>query len=144
MFPFFFMERLCKKCDTQKPMSEFYVARRDKLPLASAYNYECKSCVKKRVRAKHLENPDRTKNNDLKRMYGITLEEHNKMFDEQNGACYLCHKPGDGRWKKLCVDHDHKTGKVRKLLCRSCNTALGQVGDNIDLLERMVTYLKEN
>ena len=75
------------------------------------------------------------------RSYGITLEEHNRMFEKQNGVCYLCKKPGDGRWKKLCVDHDHETGKVRKLLCRSCNTALGQVGDNVNLLKAMIEYL---
>lgn len=138
------MERLCKKCDSTKPLSEFYVARKDKLPNPSAYNYECKSCAKERVRARHLMNPNRTKHNDLMRMYGISLEEHNQMFEEQNGLCYLCNKPGDGRWKKLCVDHDHETGKVRKLLCRSCNTALGQVGDNIELLTKMIEYLSNH
>ena len=134
------MKKTCYICKVEKSTDDFYVRNKKTMVLHGS----CKECDKARVRKRHLENPARTKNNDLKRMYGITLEEHNKMFDEQSGVCYLCHKPGDGRWKKLCVDHDHKTGKVRKLLCRSCNTALGQVGDNIDLLERMVTYLKEN
>ena len=122
------MKRTCYKCKAEKSAEDFYVRNK----ISAVRHSVCKECTKERARQRHLENPDRTKNNDLKRIYGISLEEHTKMFDEQNGVCYLCHKPGDGRWKKLCVDHDHKTGKVRKLLCRSCNTALGQVGDNIE------------
>lgn len=129
--------RTCMTCREEKSILEFYF--RDKK--TGRRHSACKECDKERVKARHLENPDRTKNNDLMRTYGITLEEHTRMFEEQNGVCYLCKKPGDGRWKKLCVDHDHKTGKVRKLLCRSCNTALGQVGDNVDLLKAMIEYL---
>jgi hypothetical protein len=44
----------------------------------------------------------------------------------------------------LCVDHDHKTGKVRQLLCRNCNMVLGQVGDNANLLEEMIKYLQKH
>ena len=134
------MKRTCYKCKVEKTTEDFYVRNKVTMVRQSV----CKECTKERVRKRHLENPARTKNNDLKRMYGITLDEHNKMFEEQNGVCYLCKKPGDGRWEKLCVDHDHTTGKVRKLLCRSCNTALGQVGDNVDLLMNMVQYLKEH
>jgi hypothetical protein len=63
------------------------------------------------------------------------------MFEKQKGLCAICGKEGDGRWKKLCVDHCHSTGKVRELLCRNCNMVLGQVGDNRDLLMEMVSYL---
>jgi hypothetical protein len=66
------------------------------------------------------------------------------MYEEQNGACAICKGEGDGRWKKLCVDHDHKTGKVRQLLCRNCNVVLGQVGDNPNLLEEMIKYLQKH
>lgn len=132
--------RTCIECKKSKSPTEFYVRNKVKGHLSSS----CKECTKERVRKRHESNPSRTKNNALKRQYGITLDEHNKMFDEQNGVCYLCKKPGDGRWKKLCVDHDHTTGKVRKLLCRSCNTALGQVGDNVELLTNMIQYLKEH
>ena len=132
--------RTCIVCKESKLLTDFYVRNKVKGYLSSS----CKECDKARVKKRHEEDPSRAKGNDLKRKYGITLDEHNKMFDEQNGVCYLCKKPGDGRWKKLCVDHDHTTGKVRKLLCRSCNTALGQVGDNIDLLENMIMYLKQH
>ena len=87
---------------------------------------------------------DITKNNDLKRLYGITLDEHTQMYEEQNGVCAICKGEGDGKWKKLCVDHDHKTGKVRQLLCRNCNMVLGQVNDNVNLLSEMIKYLQKH
>ena len=59
-------------------------------------------------------------------------------------VCAICEKPGDGKWKKLCVDHDHKTGKVRQLLCRNCNMILGQVDDNINHLEKLTEYLQKH
>ena len=101
----------------------------------------CKECDKERVKKRHQDNPERTRNNDLKRNYGITLAEHKQMFEEQKGLCAICKKEGDGKWKKLCVDHDHKTGKVRQLLCRNCNMVLGQVGDNVQNLQNMIEYL---
>ncbi len=104
----------------------------------------CKECDKARVKARHQANPERTRNNDLKRNYGITLQEHQEMYKNQNGVCAICKGEGDGKWKKLCVDHDHKTGKVRQLLCRNCNMVLGQVGDNANLLEEMIKYLQKH
>jgi hypothetical protein len=104
----------------------------------------CKECDKERVKKRHEENPERTRNNDLKRNYGITLDEHTQMFNDQKGVCAICKGEGDGKWKKLCVDHDHKTGKVRQLLCRNCNMILGQVGDNTNLLEEMIKYLQKH
>ena len=124
-------------CGVEKSILEFYF--RDKK--TGRRHSACKECDKARVKARHQANPERTRNNDLKRNYGITLEDHSKMYEEQNGRCAICGSEGDGRWKKLCVDHDHKTGKVRKLLCRNCNMILGQVGDNTQTLQSMVEYL---
>ena len=55
--------------------------------------------------------------------YGITAEQYNKMLAEQNGVCAICGRPP--KTKRLHVDHDHKTGKIRALLCMMCNTKLG-------------------
>ena len=66
------------------------------------------------------------------------------MYDVQNGVCAICKKSGDGKWKKLCVDHDHKTGKVRQLLCRRCNMILGQAYDDSGLLADMIAYLNRH
>lgn len=127
-------------CGEEKLATEFYM--RDKK--TGRRHSACKECDKARVKARHQTNPQRTKNNDLKRMYGITLQEHQEMYENQSGRCAICKKEGDGKWKKLCVDHDHETGKVRQLLCRRCNMVLGQVYDNISLLEEHIKYLKKH
>ena len=132
--------RTCMTCGVEKNIVEFYVRNKKTGRRHSA----CKECDKARVKARHQANPERTRNNDLKRNYGITLQEHQEIFDEQKGDCAICKGEGDGKWKKLCVDHDHKTGKVRQLLCRNCNMVLGQVGDNVNLLEEMIKYLQKH
>jgi len=127
-------------CGKEKLATDFYVRNKVSMVRHSI----CKECDKRKSKKRHEENPERTRNNDLKRNYGITLDEHTQMYEEQNGACAICKGEGDGRWKKLCVDHDHKTGKVRQLLCRNCNVVLGQVGDNPNLLEEMIKYLQKH
>jgi len=132
--------RTCMTCGVEKNITEFYMRNKKTGRRHSA----CKECDKARVKARHQANPERTRNNDLKRNYGITLQEHQEMYDNQNGLCAICKNEGDGKWKKLCVDHDHETGKVRQLLCRRCNMVLGQVYDNISLLEEHIKYLKKH
>lgn len=127
-------------CNKEKLATEFYVRNKK----TGVRHSSCKECDKARVRERHQANPERTRNNDLKRNYGITLDEHTQMYETQNGVCAICKGQGDGKWKKLCVDHDHETGKVRQLLCRNCNMVLGQVGDNINLLEEMIKYLQKH
>ena len=74
----------------------------------------------------------------LKHKYGLTLEALDKLFFDQKGLCAICKKSN----KRLTVDHCHTTGKVRGLLCDSCNGALGRLGDDIEGLERAIQYLK--
>ncbi len=72
--------------------------------------------------------------------YGITIDEYDTLLRSQNGVCAICSRePVDGQ--RLAVDHDHKTGKVRGLLCFKCNTGLGHLGDSLDTLKRAVDYL---
>jgi hypothetical protein len=132
--------RTCMTCDVEKHIIEFYM--RDKK--TGRRHSACKECDKARVKARHQANPDRTRNNDLKRNYGITLQEHQEMYEVQNGLCVICKKPGDGKWKKLCVDHDHKTGRVRQLLCRRCNMILGQAYDDKSLFSEFILYLERH
>lgn len=71
------------------------------------------------------------------------------MLTEQKGVCHSCGKPNEtvhhrtGEVKNLCVDHDHETGKVRRLLCTSCNMVLGLVNDNPKLLRFLADYVEE-
>ena len=81
----------------------------------------------------------------LKRDYGITIEEYEKMRSDQNDLCAICGS-AEGNWKangsRLVVDHCHKTKKVRGLLCPSCNRGLGQFEDDSNRLKNAITYLQ--
>lgn len=76
--------------------------------------------------------------------YGLSIEQHEAMLIKQGYRCYICDThQDDTRFGKLSIDHCHKTGVVRKLLCPQCNTALGQARDNPGTLRRMAAYLEE-
>lgn len=78
---------------------------------------------------------------DLRRGFGITADDYERMLAEQGGVCALCFKDNvDGR--RLAVDHDHTTGKVRGLLCSPCNRAIGFFGDDPRVMERAAIYVE--
>lgn len=74
------------------------------------------------------------------RMYGIDVADYERMLGENDGGCHICGRKPEGT-RALDIDHDHKTGKVRGLLCSNHNRALGLLGDDISLLLRSVEYL---
>jgi len=86
-------------------------------------------------------NPDVGINGHLLRKYKITLEQYNELFEKQNGRCAICKQKPTKR--RLDVDHNHKTGKVRGLLCLACNAGIGQLDDDINILQEAINYLKE-
>lgn len=77
--------------------------------------------------------------------FGLTDEDYNKLFIKQKGLCEICKKPEtatlNGKIVKLAVDHDHKTGKVRGLLCKRCNLFIGHVEEDIIILQNAIDYL---
>lgn len=81
--------------------------------------------------------------------YGLTLDDYERKHSRQRGLCYICNRPEraiDKRYgvpRKLSVDHDHKTGFVRGLLCMKCNRGLGLFEDNEDLLAAAIAYLRK-
>lgn len=85
---------------------------------------------------------DRRWEKQLRVRFGITPEQYWEMHDKQNGLCKICKKP-QSVGIKLDVDHNHKTNKVRGLLCRSCNTGIGLLRDSFSLLWEAVKYLLE-
>lgn len=89
----------------------------------------------------YTKDKDRSNNWRIRRLYGISLADYNTMFEAQNGVCKICGTPPDsnGKIKRLHIDHDHKTGKVRGLLCVTCNTGLGFVEAGV---EKFINYLK--
>lgn len=77
----------------------------------------------------------------LKRKYKLTSEEYDRILAAQDGKCAICYRPPDDD-RVLAVDHCHRTGKVRGLLCGLCNRALGCLGDDTTLLYRAIDYLE--
>ena len=90
-------------------------------------------------------------NGHLKRKYGITLDQYNVILAAQGGVCKICLGADSREWKDgrkqlapLCVDHEHKSGKVRGLLCNRCNVAIALAQENIDILASAIRYLSES
>jgi hypothetical protein len=79
---------------------------------------------------------------DLRRIYGITLEQYNLLLNHQEGKCAICSKYIGCERKRINIDHDHNTNRVRGLLCNSCNTALGRLGDSVEGLLKAINYLE--
>ena len=135
--------KTCTTCDTEKPFSEFYKGKRYK----DGYTTKCKPCMSAfyKVRNARPEIKARARENSYRTKYGITVDQYNLMLQEQNYSCKICgstdSKRGDQRFM---VDHCHKTGEVRGLLCSQCNSALGLFEDNPQLLQSAINYLSTN
>lgn len=91
-------------------------------------------------------NPELVKRYDrsskLKYAYGITLSDYNAMLNAQGGVCAICKQPCKTR-RRLAVDHNHVTGKVRGLLCNACNNELGRFVDSSEILKAALDYINE-
>lgn len=143
-------QKICSKCEVEKPLSDFSNQKNAKdgkqqwcKPCHTAafkiFYKENKEVKYAKTQAWKKEHPDRVKHHRLKEAYGITLEDYDRMLKDQSGVCKICAKtPGK---RALCVDHDHKTGAVRGLLCDQCNFALGHFNDNPVLLKNAIKYL---
>ena len=94
------------------------------------------------------DNPEKVKNTILKRKYKITLDRYNELYIKQGGVCAVCFERETmkylGKVRVLCVEHDHKTGKVRGLLCSNCNRALGLLQDSPVVVNSLKEYLINN
>lgn len=116
-----------------------------------------------RIKKWRKENPDKYKKQEadrryrrrqngslessrLKYLYGITIEKYNQMMSDQGGVCSICALAGTVKPEKraLCVDHDHKTGKIRGLLCHAHNFLIGYAHDSLNELSAGYHYLKHH
>lgn len=86
------------------------------------------------------------RNKTLKRKYGIGVAQYEQLLEAQGGVCAICHKPEEtlfhGKPRRLAVDHDHATNRVRGLLCHNCNRAIGLMRDDSERLAQAAVYLK--
>lgn len=107
------------------------------------YYNDHKKEINKKYKEWYKENKDVDRERHLKRKYGISNNDYEKMIILQNGKCAICgNLPTPNT--KLHVDHDHQTGKIRKLLCKNCNNALGYAREDISILDRMIDYLNSH
>lgn len=75
--------------------------------------------------------------------YGISAEDYYKLLEKQEQKCAICGAEiGDSNGNRLYVDHDHKTGKVRGLLCANCNFGIGSLKDDVEILKKAILYLE--
>lgn len=88
----------------------------------------------------NLAHPEKRKEIKLKKLYGLTLADFNEMLVAQNGVCAICREPSS---KTLSVDHCHKTGVIRGLLCSNCNRGIGFLKDSQDILFSALNYLNK-
>lgn len=96
------------------------------------------------ISLKELIKKTKTKERMLMRRYNLSIYDYEKMYLSQNKCCKICNiELPLGTLKGLYVDHCHKTGKVRGLLCRGCNFTLGIYKDNIEMFINFIKYLKE-
>ncbi len=147
------VEKPCRICEKVLPQADFQ-------PSGWTARYpHCRKCnnqKRKRYRQNFPERDRQTRRNDfrkhsarcreetrrylLKKKFGLSESAFNDLLESQNGVCAICGGKPAGR--RLAVDHDHKTGRVRGLLCLHCNTGLGNFKDSVALLGCVLAYLK--
>jgi len=128
-----------------RPSNQHRVNRKDSSAGFSPDNCEWKEVIPSKDKAAYQRmwrkaNPDKSKNNELMRSFGITLEEYNVMLKSQENVCKICGNTEPYN-SSLAVDHCHSTGKVRGLLCSNCNRGLGFMQDSKVLLANAISYL---
>lgn len=132
--------RTCRTCRVQKTLEEFTRVK-GKIVL------RCRQCTTARTWTWRQQNPDGKRAYDLKRLFGITIDDYERLFSEQHGVCAICKHaeriidPRTGELRRLAVDHCHERKQVRGLLCADCNKALGAFQDDPSLLRAAIEYL---
>lgn len=114
--------KFCRCCGQVKPHSEWH----RNATASDGLSTSCKACRAVKGRAGHL-----------KRNYSLTEADRDEMVASQMGLCVICLKA-----PAVHVDHCHKTGKVRGVLCFNCNSAIGKLGDDPDAVRRAAAYLE--
>ena len=149
------MKKVCKDCNTEYDISNFFYRNKSK-NYTSPYCKKCfmrknnnyrnknKNKIKAIKRKEYIKNKDKYISRELYKKYKITLNEYNEMLEKQGNRCFICNVHKDDCSKGLAVDHNHNTGKIRKLLCRQCNSILGYSKENIEILSKCIDYINKD
>ncbi len=133
----------CYACGLEKPFDCFHKNK----GRSDGHADECKQCRKlkqnQRLEQDYLGTRLKERANNLKRLFNMSLEEYDQKAQKQENVCAIC-KGNCKSGKRLAVDHDHKTGKIRDLLCGNCNGGLGKFQDDPELLIKAAEYLRKH
>ena len=134
------MTKTCTRCSTERNIKEF---DKHKYGRRNTCKY-CRQAVNRAAYQTKKNSPELKASNharQIKVQYGISIEQYNEMLKRQNGVCKICKSENN---RRLCVDHCHKTGRIRGLLCDNCNKAMGILGDDPVRLRLCAKYLEES
>ena len=126
-------DRLKIKQKEKEDNRRYYVENRDRLKTEALKRYI--------TRSNSPEFKIQMRNRNLISKFGITLDQYNEIFLKQQGKCAICETDKPKGRGSLHVDHDHKTGKIRGLLCHNCNVGLGNFKESIDIFKKAAIYL---
>lgn len=141
----------CSKCRETKALSEF---RSDGNWKDGRYPY-CHPCRREWQRAYYRRHQEQMKaaarrswskhkDRRLPEKYGMTPDAYAVMWKNQRGVCAICEGLPGGRSGRLHIDHDHQTEALRELLCNRCNLVLGNIQDDVAMLEKLIAYIKKH
>lgn len=137
-------QKWCRKCQDFRPLGSFQVCRTAPDGLQSL----CAACNKAVQTAWRNANREKRRDYQLKSLlkkFKVTVQDYQNMLHAQNSACAVCQQPESTTWRgtkrSLAIDHCHKTGKIRGLLCTKCNTALGLLKENAAVVKRLHDYI---
>lgn len=127
----------CSKCKVEKLLEDFSKHKNEKY----GRHHYCRLCNS--IQKKNTYNYTIAKNKFISNKYKINMEIVENMYLNQNKCCKICgvHKEKVTKFGGLYIDHCHKTGKVRGLLCVKCNTLIGVASDKISILNKAIEYL---
>lgn len=137
--------KTCTICKKEKPLEEFTTDSR----MRDGRLNQCHTCLaarlKKNRRERRYAKPtsEYARKARLKSVYGITPKEYNDLFIAQEGRCAICGRHQSEFLRNFAVDHNHETGQKRGLLCINCNTAIGNLRDDTELLKKAIAYLEK-
>lgn len=135
--------KICKKCNKQQPLENFYRKKTSRDGLEGA----CINCRNKESAIAHKKRytPDKRRSNHLLRKYLITPAIYEHILLMQGNKCAICGSDHNGRSTDsyFLVDHCHETDQIRGLLCHPCNAAIGLVKDDIATLKNAISYISQ-
>lgn len=133
--------KLCNGCQKARPLGDFYRRSGSGAPRSRCWECVDDARLKRGPVKRRAASSQSTLRFHLKDWYGITLEEFQLLLNSQRGLCAICGEPEAGKYR-LSVDHCHETGRIRGLLCRKCNVAIGMLKESVTVLEAAIRYLQ--